>query len=178
VPPGAPIVTVVDPSTLWVQAHVFAQDFPRVRGVSGALVELPGRAEPLRIDPAAGGAVVAVGVAADPIRRTVPVVFSVPNPGDVVPGGLVQVRVYGPAGAPVVSIPVGAVVDDRGMDVVFVQLGGETFARRRVQLGVRDGDKVEVRAGVAAGERVVSRGAFELLLASSSGGIPEHGHGH
>jgi hypothetical protein len=33
-------------------------------------------------------------------------------------------------------------------------------------------------AGVAAGERVVSRGAYELLLSTAAGGIPAHGHQH
>lgn len=175
---GAPVATVIDPATIWVQAEVFAADLPRVRGSSGARVEIPGREAPLLIDPASGGAVLAVGVAADPIRRTVPVLYSAPNPGDLLPGTPVAVRVYGAEGPPVVAIPVSAVVDDRGADVVFVQIDGELYARRRVRLGPRDGAQVAVLEGVAAGERVVSRGAYALLLSTAGGGIPEHGHGH
>ena len=32
--------------------------------------------------------------------------------------------------------------------------------------------------GVTEGERVVSLGAYELLLSTAAGGIPAHGHGH
>jgi cobalt-zinc-cadmium efflux system membrane fusion protein len=175
---GAPIATVIDPATIWVQAEVFAADLPRARGTSGAMVEIPGREAPLHIDAEAGGAVLAVGVAADPVRRTVPVLYSAPNPGDLLPGTPVGVQVYGAAGPPVVAIPHSAVVDDRGADVVFVQIDGELYARRRVRLGPRDGALVAVIEGVSAGERVVSLGAYELLLSTAAGGIPAHGHGH
>ncbi len=56
--------------------------------------------------------------------------------------------------------------------------GGESFFKRRVTLGARDGDRVAIEAGVSPGERVVSRGAWEVLLSTSAGGIPAHGHQH
>jgi cobalt-zinc-cadmium efflux system membrane fusion protein len=55
--------------------------------------------------------------------------------------------------------------------------GGESFFLRRVKTGVRVDGFVQILAGVAEGERVVSRGAFEIKLANA-GGIPAHGHQH
>jgi cobalt-zinc-cadmium efflux system membrane fusion protein len=47
-----------------------------------------------------------------------------------------------------------------------------------VQLGIRDGDYVEIRSGVASGERVVSRGAYLVKLAASGPAEVGHGHAH
>ena len=55
---------------------------------------------------------------------------------------------------------------------------GETFARRELELGVQQDDFVQVRAGLSAGERVVTRGAYRVHLASLSSTLPEHDHAH
>jgi membrane fusion protein, heavy metal efflux system len=175
---GAPVVEVVDAARLWLEARVFESDAPRVRGTSGAMFAVAGRAEPVVVDAAHGGAVLAVGPAVDPIDRTVPVVFELPNPGDLLPGTYADVRVFTAESVDAVAVPAAAVVDDGGFPVVFVMDGGESFFKRRVTVGVRDGDRIAVTSGVAPGERVVSRGAYEVLLSTSAGGIPAHGHQH
>ena len=76
------------------------------------------------------------------------------------------------------AIPESAVVDDGGRPVVFVQLGGESFERRPVQLGSREHGYVHVLEGVAPGERIVHRGAYLVRLAAMSTTIPAHGHVH
>ena len=75
-------------------------------------------------------------------------------------------------------VPASAVVDDGGRPIVFVQREGETFERRPVTLGARAGDVVQVVEGVKAGERVVTRGAYLVRLASLSTQVPAHGHVH
>ena len=175
---GAPVVEVVDAGRLWLEARVFEIDASRVRGTSGAMFTVAGRRDPVVVDPAHGGVVVAVGPAVDPLDRTVPVVFELPNPGDLLPGSYANVRVFTDEEVLAVAVPAQAVVDDGGFPVVFVMDGGESFFKRRVALGVRDGDRIAVTAGVAVGERVVSRGAYEVLLSTSAGGIPAHGHQH
>jgi multidrug efflux pump subunit AcrA (membrane-fusion protein) len=75
-------------------------------------------------------------------------------------------------------IPAAAVVDDAGRPIVFVQTGGEAFERRAVTLGVRTGDAIQVTDGVKEGERVVTRGAYLVRLASLSTSVPAHGHVH
>ena len=75
-------------------------------------------------------------------------------------------------------IPTSALVDEDGRAVVFVQLSGETFAKRDLALGIRDGAVVQVLSGVSEGERVVTQGAYAIRLASVSTTIPAHGHSH
>lgn len=175
---GAPVVEVVDAATLWLEARVYETDVARIRGTTGAMFDVAGRGAPVVVDAAHGGAVLAVGPAVDPVDRTVPVVFSLPNPGDLLPGSYADVRVFTAEAVDAVAVPAAAVIDDGGFPVVFVMDGGESFFKRRVTVGVRDGDRVGITAGVAAGERVVSRGAYEVLLSTSAGGIPAHGHQH
>ena len=51
-------------------------------------------------------------------------------------------------------VPKAAVKTDNGKTFVFV-VNGETVERRAVTLGGTDGDRVEVIAGLHAGDRVV-----------------------
>jgi hypothetical protein len=67
---------------------------------------------------------------------------------------------------------------EAGRPYVFVQVGGEKFARRLIEIASRDGDLVGIKSGVTSGERVVTRGAYEVHLASAASGLPAEGHVH
>ena len=75
-------------------------------------------------------------------------------------------------------MPESAIVEDGGRPLIFVQTGGESFERRPVRLGSREGGYVRVLEGIEAGERVVHRGAYLVRLAAMSTQIPAHGHVH
>jgi multidrug efflux pump subunit AcrA (membrane-fusion protein) len=75
-------------------------------------------------------------------------------------------------------VPSAAVLMQAGRPYVFVQTGGERFARRFVEVASRDGDLVGVTSGVMPGERVVVRGAYDVQLASAAKGLPAEGHVH
>ena len=76
------------------------------------------------------------------------------------------------------AVPKAAVLTEAGRPYVFVQIGGESFARRFIEIATRDGDLVGIRSGVKPGERVVTRGAYDVQLASAAGGLPAEGHVH
>ncbi|MEX2500345.1 MAG: HlyD family efflux transporter periplasmic adaptor subunit [Wenzhouxiangellaceae bacterium] len=76
------------------------------------------------------------------------------------------------------AAPKSAVIDDGGRTVVYVQTGGETFQRRPVETGIRDGDRVEIVSGLEVGERVVTVGAYHVKLAAAGGEEIGHGHAH
>ena len=71
-----------------------------------------------------------------------------------------------------------AVLMESGRPYVFVQTGGESFSRRYIEIASRDGDLIGVRSGVKVGERVVTRGAYDVQLASAASGLPAEGHVH
>ena len=57
-------------------------------------------------------------------------------------------------------VPADAVIRSGTKDVVFIALGDGKFSPREVQLGARNGGEVEVRSGLEAGQRVVTRANF------------------
>jgi RND family efflux transporter MFP subunit len=75
-------------------------------------------------------------------------------------------------------IPVNALLEDYGSYSVIVQLSGESFERRPVKLGKRNGENVEILEGLQVGEVVVTTGAYQVKMASMSGSTPAHGHEH
>ena len=69
-------------------------------------------------------------------------------------------------------------MDDNGISVVYAQTGGESFQRRMVKLGVRDAGYVEVKDGITATDRIVTKGAYLVYLAATAPGAAVHGHVH
>lgn len=76
------------------------------------------------------------------------------------------------------TIPNAAVLAEAGRPYVFVQVSGERFVRRFVDVASRDGDRVAVKSGVTTGERVVVTGAYDVQLASAATALPAEGHVH
>lgn len=171
---GTVLFHVVDARRVQVAGQVSEADLPRARQVTAAEVEVPG--QPSRL---AAGPLVGVGRVLDSRTRTVPITFSLDNTRlELVVGQTVFLHLLTAETAPRPVIPASAVVDDAGRPVVFVQREGETFDRRAVTLGPREGDLIQVVEGLEAGERVVTRGAFLVRLASLSTQVPSHGHVH
>ena len=63
--------------------------------------------------------------------------------------------------AQVLAVPRSAVEQIEGKTVVFVQTG-EGFERRNVLTGASGGARIEIRQGLAPGDRVAVEGAFLL----------------
>jgi multidrug efflux pump subunit AcrA (membrane-fusion protein) len=165
---------VVDASNVHIVGEVPEADTARVRLVAGADIELVG--DERRVP---AGRVVSVGKVLDPQTRTLPMTFAFDNRAFGLPIGqavFLHLLMDNAALRPVV--PAAAVVDDAGRPIVFVQRAGETFERRPVRLGARDGDLVQITDGVSPGERVVTRGAYLVRLASLSTSVPAEGHVH
>ncbi len=62
---------------------------------------------------------------------------------------------------PRLTVPQTAIRQDGSQDVVYV-IQGEVVERRAVQVGTRQGDRVDIEAGLAVGEKVVISGPEEL----------------
>jgi len=117
------------------------------------------------------GQVTTVNPEVDPATRNVRVRATFPNAdGRLRPGMYVNVEVLSGKSRPVLLIPATAVIYAPYGDSVFVleekkdAAGKSSLIARQsfVRLGERRGDFVDVTAGVTAGERVVSSGAFKL----------------
>jgi membrane fusion protein, heavy metal efflux system len=175
---GARLVSVVNTERLWLEAKVYEPDVARVQSSPGASFTVAGFEREFTVDEKSGRRV-AVGAVVDRATRTVPIIFELPNPGGVLkPGMFTQVKLHTGETVRGVAIPESALVDDNGRAVVFVMKGGESFYKRPVRTGIRSGGWVQVLEGVKEGERVVSRGAYEIKLSIATGASVGHGHTH
>ena len=172
---GAPLFRVVKTDEVELQALVPAADVQAIRDVDSLALEIPGRAEPLALRPHHRHD---AGVI-DAETGALIVQFEVDNPGgQLLIGQPVTIVLRGRATARYRTVPADAVLMQAGRPYVFVQAGGESFVRRMVEIGERDGARLGLRSGVSPGERVVTRGAYEIQLASAATGLPAEGHVH
>lgn len=170
---GTSLFRIADPSTLWACLHILEKDVALLEaGTEVALspVAFPGREF--------RGRLVLIGDVFDPGTRTVEGRVEVPNPeGRLKAGMYVEASVAAGGERQALVIPEEAVQSDEGTSVVFVRTGERTFSRRAVKTGERFGREVEVLAGIAAGETVVTSGSF-LLRSEIRKGSLEDAHGH
>jgi len=153
----APLMTIADLSTVWMFSDVPEPSIRFIRrgeSVEITLVAFPG--EVLR------GHVARIADMLDPQTRTLRVHVELPNPG-----GRFRPEMFGTMrhtgvvrSLPV--LPMAAVVQEYGRNVVFVELAPGRFERRQVALGPRSGDVIAVLSGLHAGDRVVAGGAILL----------------
>jgi cobalt-zinc-cadmium efflux system membrane fusion protein len=171
---GSLLFRVVDVAQVHVVGQVPEAQAARARLATAAEIEIAGQADRL---PA--GRLVSVGKLLDPQSRTLPITFAFENRTIGLPVGqaaFVHLLLEATPARPVV--PATAIVDDAGRPIVFVQREGETFERRAVTLGPRAGDVVQITEGLKPGDRVVTKGAYLVRLASLSTSVPAHGHVH
>jgi cobalt-zinc-cadmium efflux system membrane fusion protein len=171
---GAPLFTIVDPSIVTLRVNVPASQASLVTPRSGAAFTIEGSDRHYE-----AAAVLSVGSVIDPASRTLPVLYQIPNADRSIKVGQ-NARVQVATGQRVtgVLIPGSAVLDEDGRAIVYVQPDGETFEKRELRLGGRQGDRVLILDGIKAGERVVTGAAYQVRLASLSTAVPAHGHEH
>jgi len=161
---GDTLFKITDLSRVWILAEVPERDVGAIKKGQKAAVSF-------RDDPSKAfeGTVLLVYPQLDAATRTVKVRLAVNNPGNRFRLGQyaeVRIAVPSPNGS-VLTVPLAAVVDDGTHQVAFVAKPGGLFEPRRLKLGARDGDRVEVLSGLAEGEHVVSSGNF-LIDAESN----------
>ena len=171
---GQPLFTILDPARAWLRVQMSAATATKVANGSGTMFTTEDSNDVFHTS-----RLLSVGSVLNPQTRTVPVVFEVAEAGGLFAfGQLAQATV--PIGGVVtgIAVPNEAILDDNGTPVAYVQTGGETFARRILTLGERDGIRTQVLAGLSLGEMVVTVGAYQVRLASLSGGDFAGGHAH
>jgi membrane fusion protein, copper/silver efflux system len=174
VDPSTTLLTIADLSRVWILAEVPEAYAAEVRAGSRAQVEIPSSGQPpfaARVD--------FVYPMLTERTRTLRVRLSVPNPRGTLRPGLFGTATFESAGPPVLTVPRDAVVDTGLRQHVFVATAAG-FEPRPVTLGVRLADRVEIRAGLDEGERIVSSGVFLLDSESrlrATGGTGGHQHG-
>lgn len=161
---GATICFVIsDPSTVWVQGHIYEKDLTAIRlgdPVTETNPALPGVFH---------GVISYVGAMVDPATRTTPVRIVTGNAKgllkkDLVLDAFIQTRTI----RNVLTAPTSAVLfNTDNMPFVYVQTAGNRFTQRLTATGLQQNGKYEILSGLKEGDRIVTEGAVFLQFANT-----------
>jgi membrane fusion protein, heavy metal efflux system len=150
------LFTIADLSTVWVEVNVYAKDLNAVKVGQDVTV----KAESL--DLTAPGKIVYLGSLVGEHTRSATARVVLPDAERRWRAGLfVSVEVVQEEYTAPVVVKREGLQKFRDWDVVFVR-AGTTFEARPLELGRTDGEWIEVRSGLSAGEKYASANSFIL----------------
>ncbi len=150
------VMSILDISHVIARANVPVREAAAIHVGRAATISAP--------DGEASGKVTVVSPAVDPNTTTVEVWVEAANPGErLKPGVTVQISVDAAEIENAIVVPTTALLSaDVGGDKVMVAGSDSLAHERKVQVGVRDGDRVQIVDGVKDGEQVIVAGALGL----------------
>jgi Cu(I)/Ag(I) efflux system membrane fusion protein len=154
---GNNIVKLADLSSLWAEAQVYASNLSAIDKNAVAIVQLPdfpgkeftGHIEFVNPE-------IATDTRVNLLRINVENLNGFLKPGMPAYVSLKSKALKTP------SLPSDAVLRDGKMSVVWIQSGKNTFKIKMVETGIENNDQVEIKSGLAEGDRVVISGAYLL----------------
>ena len=153
---GTALLTIVNISDLVARANIPVQDVGRLKVGDPATISAP--------DGELAGRVTVVSPAVSPSSTTVQVWVLAHNPGNKFkPGVTAKVSVQARTIANAVVIPVAALLSSPEGDNQVMLVGSDSIAHeKKVEVGVRQGQKVQITEGVIAGDNVITVGGVGL----------------
>jgi len=140
-----------------VEADIYERDLAQIRVGLAATVTLDAY-----VGESFPGRTTYVYPTVNDATRTAKVRVQLSNPrGRLKPGMFANVEIRG-AGRSGLTVAANAVIDSGKEQVVFIAQGGGYFVPRRVTVGQRLGDRVEIVDGAREGERVAVSATFFL----------------
>jgi RND family efflux transporter MFP subunit len=146
--PGMPLIEIEGEGGLELRATVTSDIAANLRPGSRIRALVDGQAAPL------DATVNAVAPSGDPTTHRFELKADLPEASGLRAGLFARLLVPGVAADPRITVPAAAVFERGGLTGLFVVSDGRARLRW-VAAGARDGEAVEVRAGVEPGERVV-----------------------
>ena len=151
VSPGTPILTIIDPSSMRLEALVRADEISQVR--MGAVVLFRVRGYPSQVFT---GRVDRLSPTADPVTRQVTIFVRIPNTGGKLIAGLFAEGRVNSESRQAIVIPASA-VDETGPTPTVTRITNGKAERVIVTLGLRQSDTeaIEITNGLSAGDVVI-----------------------
>jgi HlyD family secretion protein len=155
---GSSLITVMDTSALLAKVHLSQIVAQRLKIGDDATVTVPGVAEPI---PAK---VSLISPALDPGSTTVEVWLRIDNrKGTLKAGTSTRASIIGRTVPAAIKIPLSAVLTaEDGTKSVMVTGPDGAAHRKIVQLGIQDGEDVQVISGVGMNDSIITEGAYGL----------------
>jgi cobalt-zinc-cadmium efflux system membrane fusion protein len=158
-----PVFVVGDLATVWLFANVREADAPKVaigQAVEFKVLSYPERTFAAKIS--------YVTPAVDPTTRRVQVRANVDNPGGLLqPEMFANVSIFTSDAATSPAVPREAIIYEGDGARVWVATDDKSVELRRVKLGLTNGNAVQVLEGLAAGDKVVTKGSLFIDRAAT-----------
>ena len=153
---GAALFSIVDISRIVARGNVPVNDAAALRPGQTATIKGP--------DGDIDGKVVVVSPTVDANTTTVQVWLQAANPHEALKlGSTVTIEIEAGDVPNAVIVPSSALLaSDEGGEKVMVALPDNTARERKVQVGVHNGDDVQILSGVKPGEKVITTGGLGL----------------
>ena len=173
------LFSILDTDRVWVEGEVHEDALVRLQDKwqIGSQVRMRVAAYP---ETTFTGRISHISSIMNPEERTVHFWAEFSNPTRKLrPGMFAEQVIVLEKGAEVLSVPLNAVVEDKGSWFVFVEFG-ETYTKQEVVVGARDDQYVEIKEGLFPEEYIVVQGQYQLLRATAdvSEVMGDHGHPH
>lgn len=174
---GQTIATVSQNKRLMLQAEVSEKYYASLNNIRSANFKTPYDNHVYTLKEL-NGKLLSVGQSVEENTFFLPVTFEFDNQGTVIPGSFVEIYLLSSPLENVLSLPVSALTNEMGSFYVYKQLDEEGYQKQEVKTGRNNGNEVEIISGVQPGDRIVTKGAYQVKMASASGAIPGHTHEH
>lgn len=175
---GQKIATITKSCNLQLRAEVPEKYFAEINNVKSANFEMSYGGGVQSID-ALRGHVVAVGKTATEESAFIPLTFEFENNANIIPGSFADIWLLFAPRHNVLSVPSSAITEEQGVYYVYVQMDDEDeFEKREVVIGMNNGLRTEIKRGVTAGDKVVTKGVYQVKLAGSGSAPEAHSHNH
>lgn len=175
---GQPIMTITQTRRLMLRADMPQQRYGQLKTVSTANFR-PASDNKIYKLKDLNGKLLSYGKTAQQTGPYITVTFEFDNVGDLMAGTYADVYLIGSERQGVISIPKTALTEEQGIYHVYTKVKGEkdAYLKREVTIGQDNGQRVEIISGLHNGDEVVTKGTYQIKLASIQTTIP-HGHSH
>mgnify|MGYP001207958583 FL=1 len=124
------------------------------------------------------GKLISYGKSVSETTYSIPLTFEFDNQTNIVPGSFVEVFLQSSPLKERLALPHSAITEEQGLFFVYKKVCKEEYEKIEVQLGIDNGELVEIVKGIEPGDLIVVEGALQIKLASASNAIPAHTHEH
>ena len=174
---GQPLAVITQNKHLYLRAEIPEREFKELNKIRCAKFRTS-YSDRLYDITDMGGHIQSYGRSAEVNNSYIPVVFEFNNTGDVVQGSYAEIYLITQERENVLTLPLTALTEEQGVHYIYIQVDKEGYRKQEVTLGESDGERVEILSGLKKGDKVVTKGAIQVKLASAANAIPAHNHNH
>ncbi len=155
-PPGTPLLTIMDTSSVIARAHIPQNDAALLKPGDAATIAAP-------VGVSVKGKVTLVSPALDPNSTTVEVWIEAENPdGRLRPGTTVNVQLIAQTLNDAIVVPASALLKTPDGQSTVMIVRNDRAHPVSVEMGIREGDRVQITKGLSGDETVIVSGAYGL----------------